>query len=91
MEALKTLWPSLSRNEQNSFQNFFRIVRTVRLQLIPAGEVDVTANGAVGRYRRTVNATDERGSLPAQEQTVRITFRKSGDQMLIDAIEAVGR
>jgi serine/threonine-protein kinase len=91
LDALKAVWPGLGRAEQTSFQNFFRIARTVRLQLTPVGEPEITATGATGTYRRTMNATDERGRLPAQEQTVKITFLKSGEQMLIEAVQVVGR
>lgn len=89
LDALKAAWPTLGRNEQNSFQNFFRIARSIKLQLTPVGEPDITPSGATARYRRSMNASDERGTLPAQDQTVKITFRKSGDQMSIDAIDAV--
>jgi hypothetical protein len=91
LDALKAVWPGLGRNEQTSFQNFFKIARTIKLQLTPVGEPEVTATGATGTYRRTMNATDERGRLPAQEQTVKITFLKSGEQMLIEAVQVVGR
>jgi hypothetical protein len=91
LQALKAVWPGLSRDEQNSFQNFFRIARTVQLRLTQVGEPEITPGGATARYRRLVNASDERRALPAQEQTIKITFRKAGEQMLIDAIEAVNR
>jgi hypothetical protein len=91
LNALKAVWPGLGRNEQNSFQNFFRIARSVKLQMTPAGEPEVTPGGAIAQYRRTISASDERRALPTQDQTVKITFHKSGGQMLIDTIEAVGR
>jgi hypothetical protein len=91
LEALKTVWPSLGRSEQSSFQNFFRIVRSVKLEMTPAGEPEITASGAVAQYRRVIRASDERRDLPTQAQTVKVTFRKSGDRMFIDAIEAVSR
>ena len=59
--------------------------------MTPVGEPEITATGATARYRRAMSATDERGALPAQDQAVKITFRKSGEQMLIDSIEAAGR
>jgi serine/threonine protein kinase len=91
LNALKAVWPGLGRNEQNSFQNFFRIARSVKLQMTPVGEPEVTPGGAIAHYRRTISASDERRALPTQDQTVKITFHKSGGQMLIDTIEAVGR
>jgi len=91
LEGLKAVWPSLGRSEQSSFQNFFKLARTVKLQLTPVGEPEITATRATARYRRVMSATDERRALPAQDQVVKITFRKSGEQMLIDAIEAAGK
>ena len=91
LNALKAVWPGLGRNEQNSFQNFFRIARTIKLQMTLVGEPEVTPGGALAQYRRTISASDERRALPTQDQTVKITFHKSGGQMLIDTIEAVGR
>ena len=85
------VWPGLGRNERNSFQNFFKIARSIKLQLTPVSEPELTGTGATARYKRTMSANDERGPLPAQDQTVKITFRKSGDQMLIDTIEVAGR
>jgi hypothetical protein len=85
------VWPGLGRNEQNSFQNFFRMVRSVKMQMTPVGDPEITPTGAVAQYRRSISASDDRRALPQQDQTVKITFRKSGDKMVIDAIEAVGR
>jgi serine/threonine protein kinase len=91
LDGLKAVWPSLGRNEQSSFQSFFRMVRSVKLEVTPAGEPEITASGAVAQYRRVISAIDERRALPTQAQTIKVTFRKSGDRMLIDAIEAIGR
>ena len=91
MNGLKAIWPGMMRSEQNSFQNFFKIARSIRLQMAPAGDPEVTSSGAVAKYRRIINASDDRGALPVEEQTVRITFHKAGDQMLIDSIQAQAR
>jgi hypothetical protein len=91
LNGLKAVWPGMTRSEQNSFQSFFRIARSIMLQMSPAGDPEVTSSGATARYRRSINARDDRTALPAQEQTVKITFHKAGDQMLIDSIEAQGR
>lgn len=89
--ALKAVWPTLSRGEQSSFQGFFRIARSVKLQMTPIGEPEITATGATAQFQRSLSASDDRRALPAQNQTVKITFRKSGEQMFIDSIEAIGR
>jgi len=91
LDALMAIWPGLGKAERNSFQNFFKIARSIRLQLTPIGEPEITASGATAQYRRTLMATDEHRPLPVQDQTVKITFRKSGDQMVMDSIEALGR
>ena len=90
-EALKTIWPALGRNELNSFQNFFKIARTIKLQLQPLGEAEINATGATIRARRTMAATDERGALPTQDQTVRIHLRRAGNGMVIESIDTAGR
>jgi hypothetical protein len=59
--------------------------------MTPVGDPEVTSSGAVARYRRSTNASDDRRALPAEDQTVKITFHRAGDQMLIDSIEAQGR
>src|SRR5262249_41017830 len=85
-EALKEVWPSLGRAELNSFQNFFKIARSIRLQLQPLGEPELSARGATVRARRTMAATDERGALPQQDQVVKITLRRAAGAMVIESI-----
>ena len=91
LNGLKAVWPGMTRSEQNSFQNFFRIARSIKLQMSPVGDPEVASSGAIARFRRSMNARDDRNALPAEDQTVKITFHKAGDQMLIDSIEAQGR
>lgn len=91
LSGLKAVWPGMTRSEQNSFQSFFRIARSIKLQMSPDGDPEITSSGAIARFRRSMNASDDRRALPAEDQTVKITFHKTGDQMLIDSIEAQGR
>jgi hypothetical protein len=88
LEALKAVWPSLTRNEMGAFQNFFRAAKTVKLDLTPLAEPEVTGDSATVRCRRVVTAADDRGALPPQDQTVTIQLRKSGAGMVIDSIRA---
>ena len=90
-ESLKAVWPSLGRSELSSFQNFFKIARSIKLQIQPLGEADITATGATVRARRTMAAADERGPLPQQDQTVRINLRRSGNGMVIESIDIAGK
>jgi hypothetical protein len=90
-ESLKAIWPSLGRSELSAFQNFFKIARSIKLQIQPLGEADITASGATVRARRTMAATDERGPLPQQDQTVRINLRRSGNGMVIESIDIAGK
>ncbi len=90
-ESLKAIWPSLGRNELSAFQNFFKIARSIKLQIQPLGEADITAAGATVRARRTMAAADERGPLPQQDQTVRINLRRSGNGMVIESIDIAGK
>ena len=90
-ESLKAIWPSLGRGELSAFQNFFKIARSIKLQIQPLGEADITATGATVRARRTMAATDERGPLPQQDQTVRINLRRSGNGMVIESIDIAGK
>jgi serine/threonine-protein kinase len=90
-ESLKAIWPSLGRSELSAFQNFFKIARSIKLQIQPLGEADITAGGATVRARRTMAAADERGPLPQQDQTVRISLRRSGNGMVIESIDIAGK
>ena len=90
-ESLKAIWPTLGRSELSSFQNFFKIARSIKLQIQPLGEADITATGATVRARRTMAAADERGPLPQQDQTVRINLRRSGSGMVIESIDIAGK
>jgi hypothetical protein len=90
-EALKTIWPGLGRSELTAFQNFFKIARTIKLQLQPLGEAEINASGATIRARRTMSATDERGTLPSQDQTVNIRLRRAGSGMVIESIDIAGK
>jgi hypothetical protein len=86
-DELKSVWPSLGRSELSSFQNFFKIARSVKLQLRPLGEAEINPTGATIRARRTMSATDERGALPTQDQTVSIHLRRAGNGMVIESID----
>jgi len=90
-EELKSVWPSLGRNELSSFQNFFKIARSIKLQLRPLGDAEISATGATIRARRTMAATDERGALPTQDQTVNIHLRRAGSGMVIESIDIAGK
>ena len=90
-EALKTIWPSLGRSELTAFQNFFKIARSIKLQLRPLGEAEISASGASIRVRRTMAAADERGALPTQDQTVNIHLRRAGNGMVIESIDIAGK
>ena len=90
-EELKSVWPSLGRSELSSFQNFFKIARSIKLQLRPLGEAEISATGATIRARRTMSATDERGALPTQDQTVNIHLRRAGSGMVIESIDIAGK
>jgi hypothetical protein len=90
-EALKAIWPSLGRSELSAFQNFFKIARSIKLQLRPLGEAEISATGATIRARRTMSATDERGALPTQDQTVNIHLRPAGNGMVIESIDIAGK
>ena len=90
-EALKSVWPSLGRSELTAFQNFFKIARSIKLQLRPLGEAEINATGATIRARRNMAATDERGALPTQDQTVNIHLRRAGNGMVIESIDIAGK
>ena len=90
-EALKAIWPSLGRSELSAFQNFFKIARSIKLQLRPLGDAEISATGATIRARRTMSATDERGALPTQDQTVNIHLRPAGNGMVIESIDIAGK
>ena len=90
-EELKSIWPSLGRSELTAFQNFFKIARSIKLQLRPLGDAEITATGATIRARRTMAATDERGALPTQDQTVNIHLRRAGSGMVIESIDIAGK
>jgi uncharacterized caspase-like protein len=86
IERLKTVWPALTRQEISSFQDFFRIARTVTLKLDPVGEPELTEDSARWVWKRTIEATDERGRMPAQETEVTFRLKRSGERMVIDSI-----
>ena len=90
-EALKSIWPSLGRSELTAFQNFFKIARSIKLQLRPLGEAEINATGATIRARRNMAATDERGALPTQDQAVNIHLRRAGNGMVIESIDIAGK
>ena len=90
-EALKSIWPGLGRSELTAFQNFFKIARSIKLQLRPLGEADISATGATVRARRTMAATDERGAMPTQNQTVNIHLHRAGNGMVIESIDIAGK
>ena len=91
LEGLKSVWPGLSRSEVNAFENFFRIARSIKLELRLSGEPTITPDSASVQCRRVMTAADERGPLPAQDQAVTITLRRAGDAMVIESIRVNNR
>jgi hypothetical protein len=90
-DALKSVWPTLSKTEMSSFQNFFAIARTVKFSVQPLAAAEISGNNATLRCRRIVTASDNRGALPVQDQVVNIHFSKSGDAMLIQSVDVASR
>jgi hypothetical protein len=91
MDALKAVWPGLDRTQLNSIQSFFRLARTIKLELRQQGEPSISGDKATVRCRRIMTATDERGPMPSQDQVVDIAMIRSGTTMTIDAVRVVGR
>lgn len=91
LDALKAIWPGLGRSELSAIQNFFGIASTIKFELQPLGEAEISSTGASLRCRRIVAASDSRGPLPVQNQIVDIHFAKSGSAMIIQSVDVAGR
>jgi hypothetical protein len=86
LERLKSVWPSLSRQDLMSFQEFFRLARSVSLTLAPVRDPELTPDSALWVWRRKIEATDERGRMPTQENEITFRLKRSGSGMVIDSI-----
>jgi hypothetical protein len=86
IDELRRAWPALTRQEQSSFQEFFRNARSVTFHLRVQGDPEISGDTAIVRAIRSVQMTGERGREPAQENAVVIRLRRSGQEMLIDSV-----
>ncbi|MGH9559378.1 MAG: serine/threonine protein kinase [Bryobacteraceae bacterium] len=91
IEGLRRVWPDLQTSELNAIRNFFGIARSIKLELEPLGDADISSTGANLRCRRVMTASDNRGALPVQNQIVDIRFKKSGSAMIIQSIDVASR
>jgi hypothetical protein len=86
MDELRRVWPTLTRQEQTSFQDFFRNARAVSMSLRPQGDPEIAGDTATVKLVRSIQMTSERGREPAQENPVVIRLKRSGQEMLIESV-----
>ena len=86
MDELRRVWPTLTRQEQTSFQDFFKNARAVSMTLHVQGEPETSGDAVSVRASRSIQMTSERGREPAQENAVLIRLRRSGQEVTIESI-----
>jgi hypothetical protein len=86
VDELRRVWPTLTRQEQTSFQEFFRNARAVSMSLRPQGEPEIAGDTATVKAVRSIQMTSERGREPAQENPVVIRLKRNGQEMLIESV-----
>jgi len=89
-DQLKAIYPSLSRAEQSTIQDFFRMARSINFDLKQLADPQVDGATAVVTARRTVQFADQSGSHPEAQGQVRVKLRVAGDgQWVIDVVEPI--
>jgi hypothetical protein len=89
-EQLRAIYPSLSRSEQSTIQDFFRMARSINFDLKQLADPQIDGTSAVVNARRTVQFSDQSGTHPEAQGQVRVKLRTGGDGVwVIEVVEPI--
>lgn len=91
LDDLKSIWPSLGGALERTLANNFETMRSTQIDLELTGEFQVSGDTASVSGRRRVTQADETRTVPASEEDVSFTFRRSSGTWVIDAVNAQPR
>lgn len=87
VDRIRALWPGLGRRDLGRIEEFFRIARSVSLELRPSAEPKLQAQSAAVTCRRVLKFTDERGTQRPVEDSVTVRLLKQGGAWVIESIQ----
>jgi serine/threonine-protein kinase len=87
-DAIRTLWPSLGRDDLSKIDGFFKATRSAKMTLQPQGSPKFSGDTATIACRRSITAQMKDGTRqrPA-EQDVTVRLKKSGAAWVISALD----
>ena len=66
-KQISTLWPSIPAKDLRDIRTSFRDFRTLKLDLRPLAEPDISGTTAVVRCTRSTEAVDRNGTYPTED------------------------
>ena len=88
-EQLKGAFPALGRKEIGAIESFFKMARSISLELNPAGAPRINGDTASVVCKRTLRFSDESGPQKPNNDSVAIRLKQRGDSWVIESIEPV--
>lgn len=87
IEALKAVWPTLSKKQQDTIQDSFKHAKSLRLDLEPVGEAQIKGDTALVTFRRVLQSKDDRGPELKIADTMTLRMQKRATAWVIVAIQ----
>jgi tetratricopeptide (TPR) repeat protein len=82
--AFKTLRPTLAEKEERKLKDFFRIARSIKVELQPIADPQFAGNTATVTCRFVVQFADEHGLKKPTETNTTLSLRKKGPSWIIE-------
>jgi hypothetical protein len=82
--AFKTLRPTLAEKEEKKLKEFFRITRSIKVELQPLADPQFAGDTATVTCRFVVQFADEHGLKKPTETNTRLSLRKKGPSWIIE-------
>jgi hypothetical protein len=83
---IAALWPSMPQKDSRDIRQSFRDFQTIKMELRPLAEPEISGNRARVQCRRLTDAVDRKGSHPT-EGTVSVLLEKRNSGWVIDSIQ----
>jgi hypothetical protein len=85
VHRLKLVWPSLDNSRLRSFEEFFKIAKSVTIQLQPTGEPTLEGDRASVVCRRLIEFADSRNNTKRTDDVVTIRLRAAGNSWVFES------
>jgi hypothetical protein len=86
--ALRQAWPGITRQQLDAIANSFKITRSIRMEIRPEGEPEVSGDTATVVCQRTMVQTfDQRNQNLENKDRITVRLRRNSGNWVIDSIQ----